>query len=304
MEKFEIHITGTPNIISILEEIDVKSLHALLKDPNGKTLGHEYMSSFIKEFNNYEECYRWVLGFSKYLESRDVVIYRTKIECPYFYSHYRGQSIYIEAHFPFKDNKYPFVENKKSGKLVSTERVYLDSEYDQFIKKWDNYSGAEIEFCLFDDNVRLDNYWIKTFETVKDEFLVEGKSFNRLLNEYQKYGSLVIGVDFDGTLYDYHQTGATYNQVKNLIRDLKSINCKIICWTAQKDHQLVENYLLSNNIPFDGINVDGIDLGWETRKPFFSALLDDRAGLIQVYEDLRSLVDLVSNSKFRDEEVS
>lgn len=125
---------------------------------------------------------------------------------------------------------------------------------------------------------------------VNDEYLEEGKSGDRLLNEYRKYGSLTIGFDFDGTVYDYHGTGASYEQVKQLLRNLKEINCKLICWTAQKDLEFVEQFLKDNNIPFDGINTDGINLGWSSRKPFFSALLDDRAGLLQVYEELSFLV--------------
>lgn len=125
----------------------------------------------------------------------------------------------------------------------------------------------------------------------QDEFLEEGKSEQRLITEYKKFGSLTIGFDFDGTVYDYHQTGATYEDVRQLLRDLKELNCKLVCWTAQKDLPFVEQFLTENNIPFDGINTDGISLGWESRKPFFSALLDDRAGLIQVYNELKSLVD-------------
>jgi hypothetical protein len=125
-----------------------------------------------------------------------------------------------------------------------------------------------------------------------DEYLETGKSLRRLVDEYTKYGSLCIGFDFDGTVYDYHQTGAKYNQVIDLLQDLKEMNCKLICWTAQNDLEFVEKFLKENNIPFDGINTDGINLGWESRKPFFSALLDDRAGLKQVYEELRMLVTL------------
>jgi hypothetical protein len=124
-----------------------------------------------------------------------------------------------------------------------------------------------------------------------DEYLVEGASLKRLMDEYGKYGSLCVGFDFDGTVYDYHKTGAKYDQVIELLRDLKQLNCKLICWTAQKDLPFVEQFLTENNIPFDGINTDGISLRWESRKPFFSALLDDRAGLIQVYNDLVKLVE-------------
>ena len=133
-----------------------------------------------------------------------------------------------------------------------------------------------------------------------DEYLENGKSLRRLLDEYTKYGSLCIGFDFDGTVYDYHQTGAKYNQVIDLLRDLKELNCKLICWTAQNDLEFVFQFLKDNNIPFDGVNTDGINLGWESRKPFFSALLDDRAGLKQVYDDLYKLVNIIKkrNDKF------
>ena len=64
----------------------------------------------------------------------------------------------------------------------------------------------------------------------------------------------------------------------------------MICWTAQKDLPFVETFLNENNIPWDGIITNGIDLGWDSRKPFFSALLDDRAGLLQVYNELANVV--------------
>lgn len=129
-----------------------------------------------------------------------------------------------------------------------------------------------------------------------DEFLVPGASYDRLIEEYYKYASLVIGFDFDNTVYDYHKTGASYNQVIQLLQDLKSINCKLICWTAQESHEFVTKYLTEHNIPCDGINDNAIPLKWETRKLHFSALLDDRAGLIQVYDDLTYLVSIVKLS--------
>ena len=128
-----------------------------------------------------------------------------------------------------------------------------------------------------------------------DQYLVEGASFNRLLKEYDTHKSLVIGCDFDGTLRDYHNQGNTYEMVRQLLRDLKAIGCKIIIWTAFKDHVEVEQICKHNNIPFDGINTDGIPLPWESRKPFFSAILDDRSGLIQVYNDLTLLVETIKS---------
>lgn len=128
-----------------------------------------------------------------------------------------------------------------------------------------------------------------------DKFLKENASYNRLYDEYMKYGSLVIGYDFDSTVHDFHKEGESYEDVRQLLRDLEFIGCKTICWTAYEDLDYVEKFLDKNNIPFNGINSNGIPLPWESRKPFFSALLDDRAGLIQVYNDLTKLVNVIRN---------
>lgn len=135
---------------------------------------------------------------------------------------------------------------------------------------------------------------------VTDEYLVPGASYDRLLAEYEKHGGLCIGFDFDGTVHDYHNKGYTYSMIINLLRDLKEIGCVLVCWTAYKDHKYVIEFLEKHDIPFDGVNTDGIKLPWETRKPFFSALLDDRAGLIQVYDDLTALVRTIKNSTNHD----
>ena len=124
-----------------------------------------------------------------------------------------------------------------------------------------------------------------------DEYLIEGASYERLEREYEKHQNLVVGVDFDSTIHDYHKKGHTYDLVKQLLRDLKKLNCTIICWTAYEKHDYVREFFESNNLPLDGINTDGIKLPWETRKPFFNVLIDDRAGLKSVYEDLRKLAD-------------
>lgn len=128
-----------------------------------------------------------------------------------------------------------------------------------------------------------------------DKYLDPLANFERLLAEYKRYGSLTIGFDFDDTVHDYHKTGHTYDLVKQLIRDLHSIGCKLVCWTAYKDIGYVVEFLTANDIPFHAVNEGGIPLPWESKKPFFSALLDDRAGLLQVYTDLRKLVDHIKS---------
>lgn len=133
-----------------------------------------------------------------------------------------------------------------------------------------------------------------------DRYLEQGKNLARLLAEYKRYGSLTIGFDFDDTVYDCYGNQLTYPLMRQLLRDLKSINCRLICWTANGDLGFVVEFLEKNNIPFDAVNEGGIPLPWETKKPFFSALLDDRAGLIQMYEELKELVTIVKAENERN----
>lgn len=38
-----------------------------------------------------------------------------------------------------------------------------------------------------------------------DYYLQESKSYQRLEDEFKKYGKLIFCVDFDDTIYDYHK---------------------------------------------------------------------------------------------------
>lgn len=127
----------------------------------------------------------------------------------------------------------------------------------------------------------------------KDQYLQVNSSFKRLYDEYKKYGSLVIAYDFDNTVYDYHKGGHTYNDVIQLLRDLKSLGCYLTVWTANTDEKFVAQYLHMNEIPFDAINDNPPFWKGECRKIYYNALLDDRAGLAQVYAELKQLVTMI-----------
>jgi hypothetical protein len=130
-----------------------------------------------------------------------------------------------------------------------------------------------------------------------DTYLQPSNSFLRLYNEYQKHGSLVIAYDFDNTVYDFHNKGETYDLVIELLHDLKNIGCHLIVWTANADYQFVSSYLHMMQIPFDGINENPSFFKSDERKIYYNALLDDRAGLQQVYHELKTLVSLVKNAE-------
>lgn len=123
-----------------------------------------------------------------------------------------------------------------------------------------------------------------------DFYLNAENSANRLLEEYHKYGTLVVAFDFDDTVYDFHKKGRFYNDVITLLRELKSINCYLICWTGQEDTDFVKEYLHKNNIPFDAFNENPPFHKSTSRKIYANAYLDDRAGLKQVYTELKNIL--------------
>jgi hypothetical protein len=116
---------------------------------------------------------------------------------------------------------------------------------------------------------------------------------NRLLEEYKEHNSLVVAFDFDDTVYDFHKKGRLYNDVIQLLKDLRTINCYLICWTGQHDLEFVSNYLTENNIPFDAINENPPFHKSTSRKIYANAYLDDRAGLLQTYNDLQIVLKTI-----------
>lgn len=130
-----------------------------------------------------------------------------------------------------------------------------------------------------------------------DFYLKPENSSNRLIEEYDQYKSLVIAFDFDDTVHDFHKKRRLYNEVIQLLKDLKSINCYLICWTGQEDLKFVSDYLIKNDIPFDAINENPPFHKSNSRKIYANAYLDDRAGLKQVFEELNYLLTTLKQKK-------
>ena len=123
-----------------------------------------------------------------------------------------------------------------------------------------------------------------------DFYLNPANSSNRLIEEYKKYGTLVVAFDFDDTVYDFHKKGRIYNDVIQLLQELKAMNCYLICWTGQEDEDFVRTYLHENKIPFDAFNENPPFHKSTSKKVYANAYLDDRAGLKQVFDELKNLV--------------
>ncbi len=136
-----------------------------------------------------------------------------------------------------------------------------------------------------------------------DKYLKPNSAYNRLWAEYQKYGSLIIAVDYDDTLFDFHGTGESYEMVKQLVRDLHNIGCKIIIWSGTEDIDKMDRFLRQESVPYHAINENIIINGkWasgkDSRKIYANAYLDDRAGLFDVYKDLKKVLHAATTKTF------
>lgn len=125
---------------------------------------------------------------------------------------------------------------------------------------------------------------------MKHLFLNPKKALDRLITEYDRYGSLVIAVDFDNTLYDYHQQGLDCSEIIDLLQRLKQIQCQIIIWTASDKYAFIESYCHEWDIPFDCINTNPPFFKSTSAKIYYNELLDDRSGLAESFHRLTALV--------------
>ncbi len=115
----------------------------------------------------------------------------------------------------------------------------------------------------------------------KDPYVVDIVSIQRLVNEWVNHKSLIIAYDYDNTVFDYHNLGYEFDFVIDLLRESKKCGAKFIVYSCSPVSRYDEmgEYLNSNNIPFDTINENIIELHGGGGKLFYNIFLDDRAGL-------------------------
>ena len=132
-------------------------------------------------------------------------------------------------------------------------------------------------------------------EIVTDPYLKSSTNISRLISEYYKYGKLIVAFDYDSTVYDYHNTGHTYDKMKELIRKAYNIGCYVIVYTCSGEERYPDiiTYLKENNIPYHSINENCPDIDFAQNKLYYNILLDDRAGLASAYADLELAIDAI-----------
>lgn len=123
----------------------------------------------------------------------------------------------------------------------------------------------------------------------------------RLLNDYYKYGDLIVAFDFDNTIFNYNGAAdRTFFDVTHLLQECSALGFTMVLFTANEDEDklnICRTYCRSNEIRIDYINESPV---MNTRKPYYNILLDDRAGLEEAYGILKFVVEMIKERQNAD----
>lgn len=130
-----------------------------------------------------------------------------------------------------------------------------------------------------------------------DFYLSSSNAYCRLEEEYKKYGKLILAVDYDDTIYDFHKKGRKYTNIINLLRRWQKY-ADIIIWTGNGMEEYDKIHANMNNlgIKIYGINCDSA-VKVDGRKIYANAYIDDRGGLKQMYKILLKLIKRIEKNK-------
>ncbi|HAU84197.1 MAG TPA: hypothetical protein DCW90_01395 [Lachnospiraceae bacterium] len=135
-----------------------------------------------------------------------------------------------------------------------------------------------------------------------DFYLDSENCYQRLEDEFKKYGKLIFCVDFDDTLFDFHNVGRTYCDVINLLKEWEDYS-EVIIFTGNGEdkYPAIESYLSAYGIKYKGINCDS-SIRVNGRKTYANVYIDDRGGLPLVYEHLQKLIKKIKTGEVKHDD--
>lgn len=118
---------------------------------------------------------------------------------------------------------------------------------------------------------------------------------DKLLKTYQEHGKIIVGVDFDDTIYPFSDD-VNEKDCEFRIKLLKRLKDKIIIclYTCSDETSLRYKISLMKEwgISPDYVNESPVEIG-NGAKPYFNLLLDDKAGLEEATRRLVEFKNLI-----------
>ena len=122
-------------------------------------------------------------------------------------------------------------------------------------------------------------------------------TYNRLREEWLKYGKIIVAYDVDSTVLPFHEHEANddYTIVHELIHELHDLNCTLIVFTAAEENRWggIKEKLKRINLPYHYFNQSPPEIpGLVAKgKVYANIYLDDRASLYASVELLQKLIN-------------
>ncbi len=114
----------------------------------------------------------------------------------------------------------------------------------------------------------------------------------KIIRNYEKFGTLVVGVDFDFTLVDA-VTNETYQDIVEILKRGQRKEIIYCIWTANDNDAYVKSKWYEAGLEFHYYNESPINQC--SRKPHFNILLDDSAGLNEALDLFIASLDYLEN---------
>lgn len=141
-----------------------------------------------------------------------------------------------------------------------------------------------------------------------DPYFDRENCIKRLSAEYAKHGQLIVALDFDDTIFDFHKKGSTHEAVIGLINECQDLGFHIVIFTAspKERYDFIREHCATVGIKPKAINENALpELKYgQNGKIYFNILLDDRAGLWEAYMTLRAVVNAIRRGDLKPEKAA
>ena len=128
---------------------------------------------------------------------------------------------------------------------------------------------------------------------MNDPYLSKYNATVRLKDEYKKYGKIIVALDYDDTIFDFHKKGHTYEAVITLIKRCNKLGFYVVIFTGseKEKYDSIREHCARIGIEITGINENAFPMNvGNNGKIYYNVLLDDRAGLDSAFAALLDTV--------------
>jgi hypothetical protein len=127
----------------------------------------------------------------------------------------------------------------------------------------------------------------------QDPYILTDACVERLWREYETHKRLIVAVDYDDTVFDFHKRTHLHGYILRLLRRCKEAGFYVVLFSASapERHPEMLAYMESHGVEVDSVNRNPIPLPFGHHgKIYYNILLDDRAGLGQAAEILEEVL--------------